>query len=160
MTPEIFKGLVAQVTRELAGRPVDGALAQFLNERFPASGEVFQNIAQACRDAVAAGWMCDRVHGGIRYGRVVEACPELDGFSVDVVEMADVVGPQHAHPNGEIDMIMPLDGNPTFDGHGAGWFVYEPGSVHRPTVIGGRAYVLYLLPQGAIEFIRAPKPAQ
>ncbi|PKO57382.1 MAG: DUF4863 domain-containing protein, partial [Betaproteobacteria bacterium HGW-Betaproteobacteria-19] len=38
--------------------------------------------------------------------------------------------------------------------HGAGWFVYGPGTVHRPTVSDGRAHVLYLLPQGAIEFTR------
>ncbi|MBP6368696.1 MAG: DUF4863 family protein, partial [Burkholderiales bacterium] len=40
----------------------------------------------------------------------------------------------------------------TFDGQGAGWVVYGPGSAHSPTVAGGRALVLYLLPQGAIEF--------
>jgi uncharacterized protein DUF4863 len=30
--------------------------------------------------------------------------------------------------------------------------VYEPGSAHRPRVTDGKALVLYLLPQGAIEF--------
>ena len=29
-----------------------------------------------------------------------------------------------------------------------------PGSAHRPTVAAGRALVLYLLPQGAIEFTK------
>lgn len=154
MTPDQFQDLVSKVTREIAGRPVDASLADFLNERFPAGGAEFQAIAQACSDAVAAGWMCEREHGGIRYGRVIKPCDALHGFSVDVVEMADVVGPQHAHPNGEIDMIMPLEGDAKFDGHGAGWFVYGPGSVHKPTVSDGRAYVLYLLPQGAIEFTK------
>lgn len=154
MTPDQFQDLVSKVTREIAGRPVDASLADFLNERFPAGGPEFKAIAQACRDAVAAGWMCEREHGGIRYGRVIKPCDALHGFSVDVVEMADVVGPQHAHPNGEIDMIMPLEGDAKFDGHGAGWFVYGPGSVHKPTVSDGRAYVLYLLPQGAIEFTK------
>lgn len=155
MTPEIFQRLIAEVTAAIAGKPVDAQLADFLNERFPADGAEFQAIASACRDAVAAGWMCKLEHGGIKYGRVIKPCPELHGFSVDVVEMADVVGPQHAHPNGEIDMIMPLEGEAKFDGHGAGWFVYGPGSVHRPTVSDGRAHVLYLLPEGAIEFTRA-----
>ncbi|MBR0568936.1 DUF4863 family protein [Azoarcus sp. L1K30] len=155
MTPEIFQRLIANVTSAIAGKPVDAQLADFLNERFPADGAEFQTIASACRDAVAAGWMCKLEHGGIKYGRVIKPCPELHGFSVDVVEMADVVGPQHAHPNGEIDMIMPLEGEAKFDGHGAGWFVYGPGSVHRPTVSDGRAHVLYLLPEGAIEFTRA-----
>jgi hypothetical protein len=41
-----------------------------------------------------------------------------------------------------------------FDGQAAGWKVYPPGSAHKPTVSGGRAYVLYLLPEGAIQFTR------
>lgn len=36
-----------------------------------------------------------------------------------------------------------------------GWKVYAPHSVHCPTVSGGRPYVLYMLPEGAIEFTRS-----
>lgn len=154
MNPEHFQQLIAGVTREIEGRALDADLADFLNRRFPANGAEFRAIVDACAQAVAAGWMCDREHGGIRFGRVIKPCPELAGFSVDVVEMADVAGPHHVHPQGEIDMIMPLEGDAKFDGHGAGWFVYGPGSAHCPTVSGGRAHVLYLLPQGAIEFTR------
>lgn len=68
--------------------------------------------------------------------------------------MADLAGPHHVHPNGEIDLIMPLTAGATFDGHPAGWCVYGPGTAHRPTVAHGRALVLYLLPEGAIEFTR------
>jgi len=49
---------------------------------------------------------------------------------------------------------MPLTTGAQFDGHGAGWVVYGPGTAHSPTVTEGRALVLYLLPQGAIEFTR------
>jgi len=35
------------------------------------------------------------------------------------------------------------------------WLVYGPGSAHSPTVAHGRALVLYLLPQGAIEFTKS-----
>lgn len=35
-----------------------------------------------------------------------------------------------------------------------GWLVYGAGTAHDPTVTGGRALVLYLLPGGAIEFTR------
>jgi hypothetical protein len=66
--------------------------------------------------------------------------------------MHDLVGPHHRHPNGEIDLIVPVDDGATFDGRGAGWLVYGPDTAHRPTVAQGRAFVLYLLPQGAIEF--------
>ena len=36
----------------------------------------------------------------------------------------------------------------------AGWLVCPPGSAHHPTVHGGRALVLYLLPEGRIDFTR------
>ena len=45
-----------------------------------------------------------------------------------------------------------IDDAPRFDGKEAGWYVYPPGSSHHPTVQGGDAYVLYFLPEGAIEF--------
>jgi len=89
---------------------------------------------------------------GNRFGRVIKPAGALGRFSVDVVEMSDVVGPAHAHPHGEIDMIMPLDRNAKFDGRGAGWLVYPAGSRHAPTVTDGKAVVLYLLPDGAIDF--------
>jgi len=61
------------------------------------------------------------------------------------------VGPHHCHPSGEIDLILPESGAATFDARGAGWLVYGPASAHFPTVTGGTALVLYLLPQGGIE---------
>jgi hypothetical protein len=50
---------------------------------------------------------------------------------------------------------MPLTEGAAFDGHGAGWVVYPAGSAHTPVVAGGRALVLYLLPDGAIEFTKS-----
>ena len=151
MTKEEFQGLVQQITRVAKGRPLDSTLAADLNAQFPTTGSAFRAIRAACDTGVAEGWMCEREQGGIKFGRVIK---DVDGFSVDVVEMADVVGPHHRHPNGEIDMIMPIDSGAEFDGHGAGWVVYGPDSAHKPTVMGGKALVLYLLPGGAIEFTR------
>ena len=68
--------------------------------------------------------------------------------------MQDVAGPHHSHPKGEIDLIMPIEGDALFDGRPAGWLVCPPGSAHRPTVSQGRALVLYLLPDGQIQFTR------
>jgi hypothetical protein len=147
-----LKALLAPVATRLAGCALDASLQAELNRVFPATGGEFQAIFAACRAAIAAGWMCNREAGGIRYGRVIKADPQLAGCSVDVVEMRDLAGPHHRHPHGEIDMIMPLDAGATFDGHPAGWLVYGPGTSHSPTVAGGSALVLYLLPQGAIEF--------
>ena len=154
MTPETFAELVATITGGIEGKPLDAYLEAHLNTRFPPTSAAYRDVFDACRAAVAAGWMCNREAGGIRYGRVVKAGPATHGFSVDVVEMEDVRGPHHRHPNGEIDMIMPLTSGARFDGHGAGWRVYGPGSAHHPTVTEGKAWVLYLLPQGAIEFTR------
>ncbi len=100
--------------------------------------------------------MCDQEMGGIKFGRVIKQGPETHGFSVDVVQMTDLKGPYHRHPNGEIDMIMPIGGDAEFDGHGAGWLVYGPETAHYPTVSGGEALVLYLLPDGAIDFKAVP----
>lgn len=152
MTVENFSTLIARVTGKIQGMPVDKALGDFLNAQFPADGKDFQEIQAACRAAIDAGWMCNREAGGIKYGRVIKPGAATHGFSVDVVEMADIKGPRHRHPQGEVDMIMPLEGDARFDGAPRGWFVYGPGSAHHPTVSGGRALVLYLLPQGAIEF--------
>lgn len=154
MTPSEFTELIASVTSAIAGAPVDASLQRTLNARFPAGGETYRTIFAACEEAIAAGWMCNREHAGIRYGRVVKPGESTHGFSVDVVDMNDVAGGHHRHPTGEIDLVMPLTESAAFDGHGAGWVVYPPDSAHTPTVAGGRALVLYLLPDGAIEFTK------
>ncbi len=155
MTQEQFTALMTTITGRIAGRPLDAALEADLNASFPAGGEVFRAIQDACEAGIKAGWMCGREHAGIKYGRVVKPGPATDGYSVDVVEMDEIAGGHHRHPNGEIDLIMPVGGAARFDGRGAGWLVYEPGTAHVPTVAGGKALVLYLLPQGAIEFTKA-----
>ncbi len=155
MEPAQFTDLVATITRRIAGKPLDANLESELNAAYPGDSAAFRDVFEACRAGIAAGWICDREAGGIRYGRVVKSGPATHGFSVDVVEMNDMAGPHHRHPNGEIDLVMPLEGNARFDGRGAGWMVYEPGTAHRPTVSGGKALILYLLPDGAIEFTKA-----
>lgn len=154
MPKEAFKALVRDVTAAVAGHPLDEDLETTLNRRFPADGPTFRDIEAMCRRGVAEGWMCEREHGGIRYGRVLPADADLAGFSVDVVRMENVAGPHHRHPGGEIDMVMPITPGARFDGAPRGWKVYGPDSAHRPTVTDGAALVLYLLPDGQIEFTR------
>jgi hypothetical protein len=147
-----FARLIGQITARIEGRRLDQYLEQDLNTLFPADGPEIRAVFDSCKAAIAAGWMCAREAGGIRFGRVVKPGPGTHGFSVDIVDMPPIAGPHHRHPNGEIDLIMPLETDAKFDGRGAGWLVYEPDSAHRPTVTQGRALVLYLLPAGAIEF--------
>jgi len=152
MTVEIFKEIMQPVFGLVRGAALDAALAERLNERFAPGGEVVTAIEKACHAAMAEGWMCAEGAPGRRFGRVIEAGPATAGFSVDVVELADIVGPHHRHPTGEICLTMPVTPGATFDGQGAGWCVNRPGSAHFPTVRDGTALVLYLLPGGQIEF--------
>lgn len=152
MGVENFTRQIEALTADLAGKPLDGALALDLNTRYPPSSKIYQGLAVACREGIREGWLCGREAGGVKYGRVIKPSAASAGFSVDVVDMDDVVGPYHTHPYGEIDLVMPVDRDAKFDGAGAGWIVYPPGSAHKPTVTAGRAIVLYLLPNGAIDF--------
>ncbi|QQX86775.1 DUF4863 family protein [Cupriavidus necator] len=154
MSPTEFRSRIAQLTAQLAGRPLDTTLDTWLNAEHGAGSPTYQQLKDACQAGVAEGWLCNREGGGIRYGRIFKPADDLHGFSVDVVDMQDIAGPHHTHPNGEIDLIMPLEGEAQFDGRPAGWLVCPPGSAHRPTVSNGRALVLYLLPEGRIDFTR------
>ena len=147
-----FKALIKPVIGATEGAALNDSLAEVLNRQFPPSGETFKSIESACHQAIEAGWMCSRGAAGRRYGRVIEPGPETAGLSVDVVQLEDVAGPHHSHPTGEICMTMPVTAGALFDGMGAGWCVNEPGSAHSPTVTGGEALVLYMLPEGRIEF--------
>ena len=151
MNKDEFQTLIAEVTGAISGKDLNINLAADLNSAYPPDSDVFSAIRKACGDGIKQGWMCDQEYGGIKFGRVIK---DVDGFSVDVVQMDDVVGPHHSHPLGEIDMVMPLTPGAAFDGQGAGWKVYCPGTAHHPTVSGGAALVLYLLPEGKIEFTR------
>jgi hypothetical protein len=153
-----FKAQIAQLTAQITGRPLDAELDSWLNTEHGLGSVTYERLKSSCQIGVAEGWLCDREGGGIRYGRIFKPSPELHGFSVDVVDMQDIAGPHHAHPLGEIDLIMPMGGNTDsdaqFDNRPAGWLVYPPGTAHRPTVSQGRALILYLLPEGRIEFTR------
>lgn len=154
ITPDTFRSRIAELTARIAGQPLDDRLDSWLNAQAGPGTPVYDALKAACVAGVAEGWLCNREGGGIRYGRIFKPADDLHGFSVDVVDMADIEGPHHAHPNGEIDLIMPLEGEALFDGRPAGWAVMPAGSAHKPTVTRGRALVLYLLPQGAIDFTR------
>lgn len=157
MTPDEFSTLMSDVSETIGARPLDSELDAFLNENIPGDGELVAKIEQACKSGIADGWLCQNEHGGIRFGRPIKPTLAQHNFSVDVVVMDDCKGPHHAHPTGEIDLILPQDAGAQFDGRGRGWLVYEPGTAHFPTVSGGKAIVLYLLPNGEIEFTRSKK---
>jgi len=152
MTREDFAAVVLPFAEAARGATLDADLAQALSARFPTDGPEWTALRAGITQGAEAGLLLKHEAGGIRFGRVLRPSEELASFSVDVVEMRDVVGPHHRHPEGEIDLVFPIDAGARFDGHGEGFVVYGPDSAHRPTVTEGAAYVLYLLPNGAIEF--------
>ena len=148
-----FQALLKPVTDLVSSGAVDANLAEELNRRYPPGGEVFDAIENACHKAIAAGWMCaNGEEGGPRWGRVIEPSAETGGLSVDVVDLTDLVGGLHSHPAGEVCMVLPITPGAQFDGNDRGWCVFEPDTSHHPTVSNGRALVLYMLPEGKIEF--------
>ena len=149
-----FTTAVKAVTERIAGKPLDSGLLDILNENFPPGGEAFDDLAALCRQGIDEGWLCFREQEGIKFGRIIKPGPETHGYSADVVEMEDVIGPYHGHPNGEVDMIIPESPAAKFDGYGQGWQIYAPESEHFPTATGGKVIVLYLLPDGKIDFNR------
>jgi len=103
--------------------------------------------------SIEQGWLCSHEQGGVKFGRIIKACEKTSGFPVDVVEMDNIVGPHHRHPKVKIDMVIPKTDGAKFDNHGEGWLVYGPDYAYKPTITDdGRAIVLYLLPDGEIEF--------
>jgi hypothetical protein len=132
-----------------------GAAEAELRRRLDPASPAAQALNAALKGLLAAGAIANRGEPPVRYGRVAKAGLPTGGFSIDAVHMT-AAGPRHRHPKGEIDWCVPLAGRPTFDGRGAGWVVLPPGSVHVPTVAGGEMLVVYLLPEGAIEFLERP----
>ncbi len=126
-TPMQLQQLVAPVARLAQGRALDAALQSDLNRAFSAAGEQFQLIREACHAGIAAGWLCVEGDAKRRFGRIFEAGEATHGFSVDVVDITDLVGNHHRHPTGEIDMIMPVDPEARFDDQCArvGWCILQ-----------------------------------
>ncbi|MGE0785357.1 MAG: DUF4863 family protein [Sandaracinaceae bacterium] len=141
------------VIRELDPSDPEKVTAE-LNARFALDSEPMRELRAIVRTGVEARWLAERDNDGVRYGRVIKATSD-DMLSVDCVHMRSA-GVAHTHPNGEIDLLFEVEGEPTFDGHAPGWAVYAPGSWHVPRVDGGSMDILYFLPGGAIRFEAEP----
>ena len=123
-----------------------------LNERFGYESEEGQAFVEAFKALHASGEVADRGELPVEWGRVSKATEETLGFSLDVVHM-NGAGPEHVHPTGEASFCVPLEGDPEFEGTRSGWHVLSPGSRHIPEVTGGRMLIVYLLPNGEMEFL-------
>ena len=132
----------------------DAARAEsLLAERLAPDSEEARKLNAELVRLLEAGSIAERGELPVRFGRVAKASEETADYSIDVVHMSGP-GPRHRHPKGEIDYCVALNGNPTFDGRPPGWIVLPEDSVHVPTVADGEMLIVYLLPEGQIEFLK------
>lgn len=122
-----------------------------LERRFSAKGPAALALGRALGELLASKAIANQGEMPVRYGRVAKATDATSQFSIDVVHM-NGAGPRHTHPLGEVNFCIALDGEPKFDGEPPGWVVLPPGSTHVPKVEGGTMLIVYLLPQGKIQF--------
>jgi hypothetical protein len=109
-------------------------------------------LEELLQEANRAGWLTPKqATPTLTFGRIAKALPETWNQSIDAVDIVGA-GAEHTHPKGEVSYCIPLEGDPRFDGHGAGWVVYGPDSHHTPTVEGGRMLIIYFQPEGAIKW--------
>jgi 2-hydroxylaminobenzoate mutase len=154
--PELMK-LVGEVLSDLNGRPLDAEMESRLNERFGPHTVTYQRLSQLLRAGVEEGWAAyvDIEGSAYRRGRLAEPSADTAQMSIESGLLQDVKGQYHCHTLGEINMIIPLEREGRFCGHGAGWKVFPPMSEHFPTVTG-RALMMYFLPEGKIEYKAPP----
>ncbi|MDP6962991.1 MAG: DUF4863 family protein [Planctomycetota bacterium] len=124
-----------------------------LDAAFPFESDKVQQWGAMMREAVDNGTMCNHGEAPMQFSRIFKNSAETCDLSADAVLM-NGAGPNHIHPQGEVDLCFAVDGEPRFDGNEPGWTVYAAGSQHIPTVKGGTMLILYLLPNGAFEFVK------
>jgi 2-hydroxylaminobenzoate mutase len=150
--------LIQRVLDFIGDRPLDKELEFQLNRRFGPYGGLYERLAELLSAGVDEGWVAYAPIEGAGYnrGRIAAPCRDTAGMSVESGLMRNVRGQYHRHTRGEIDMVIPIDDGSQWCGHGAGWVVYPPGSEHFPTVSGGKALVMFFLPNGEIEYMDPP----
>jgi hypothetical protein len=148
---ETFRPLIEAATGLDLSDP--SAAVSELNSRLDPTGAAATSVNESLSRLLEAGEIANRGELPVRWGRVSKATEESGDFSIDVVLMTGP-GPRHLHPAGEVNYCIALDGEPTFDGDPPGWVVKQPGSEHVPTVAGGTMLIVYLLPGGAMEFLK------
>lgn len=144
-------------------------LEQWLNTTHGVESSLYKDISRLLRIGVAEGWAADSEIGGAHYrrSRIIAPCAETCFFSATAVLMdstnttqrhaeGSFRGDFHAHPYGEINLVVPLRKGAALAGpngwcHG-GWTAPGPGSQHFPEVKGGAVVSLTFLPAGRIAF--------
>ena len=153
---------------EIRNRTAGGDLEQWLNRTYGPSSSLYQDLSRLIKAGVDEGWAANQEIDGPRYrrSRIAEPSEATHFFSITAVYMNSrerYRGQYHAHPYGELNMVVPIDQNAVLAGPngwcGAGWTAPAPGSHHYPEVRGGALIALFYLPAGRISYDIEPPEA-
>ena len=155
---------IAEIKNETAGAPLE----RWLNEVKGPDSAMYQELAGLVRAGVQEGWLANVEITGRHYrrSRLLEPSAEMEYFSITAVYMESGAagggpgsvfrGDYHAHPYGEVNMVVPLTPGAELAGplgwRGAGWTAPTPGSEHCPEVRGGAVIAFFFLPAGRISY--------
>lgn len=145
----------------------------WLNEKYGPESSLYKRLSGLIKVGVQEGWAANVELQGPRYrrSRIYEPSAETFHFSITAVYMDSMAdsqtdpgavfrGDYHAHPYGELNMVIPLNEGAQLAGPngwcGAGWTAPSPGSHHYPEVRGGAVIALFFLPAGRISYNIAP----
>ncbi|MET1114053.1 MAG: DUF4863 family protein [Comamonas sp.] len=160
---------------EIKDKTAGTALEDWLNAVHGPGSLLYESLAELVRRGVRDGWAANVEVDGPRYrrSRIAEPSAETLQFSITAVYMdssgtiqrnpeGSLRGDYHAHPYGEINMVIPLSAGAALAGpngwcHG-GWTAPPPGSHHYPEAKGGAVIALFYLPAGRISYaVQAPQ---
>ena len=159
--------------QEVKDRTPGPELEQRLNSTYGPGSELYDELARLITTGVQEGWAANVEINGPRYrrSRICEPSAETFYFSITAVYMDSLVGTddpeavfrgdQHAHPYGELNLVVPLNATARLFGPnngwcGAGWTAPAPGSRHYPEAKGGALIALFFLPSGRISYDTKP----
>ncbi|MGJ7510248.1 DUF4863 family protein [Variovorax sp. GT1P44] len=147
---------------------------RWLNQKYGPDSELYQTLARLVRQGVQDGWAANVALDGpiYRRSRIADPSERTRYFSITAVYMDSTGNTQgnpgdtyrgqyHAHPYGELNMVVPLNPGAALNGPNgwceAGWTAPAPGSHHYPEAKGGAVIALFFLPAGRIAYHPAPQ---
>ncbi|KAM0791044.1 hypothetical protein ACM66B_004340 [Microbotryomycetes sp. NB124-2] len=146
-----------------------------LNKEHAPGTKYYDDLARLSRIGLEQGWLANIEIEGPHYrrSRLREPSEALSWFSITAVFMDSrepktlqpFQGQYHAHPYGEVNMVIPMSGeNPELEGLNGwvnqGWTCPGPGSHHFPAVRRGALIALFFLPAGRISYNAKPDDPQ
>ena len=148
-------------------RTPGSSLESRLNAQHGPGTPYYDSFRDSILQGLSEGWVAQTELDGAKYrrGRIAPPTSESNYISITTVYMESLDeyrGQYHAHPYGEINCVIPLDGQDDAELKGmqgwqrAGWTSPGPGTHHYPEVRGGALVALFFLPAGRISYEASP----